>query len=89
MPDTTVFDPTDMGILRPNEPPIHEPGEGFQAMDIDDCLTYLYFPEYITSLNPYSLFKLYYPVGTIDSIVEVTNSYDRSIREGEEARGRD
>lgn len=49
----------------------------------------LIFRRHLPPLNPYSLFELYYPLKIIDSIVDATNSYDRAVGSGPEARGKD
>ena len=57
-------------------------------MKIDDRPTHITLPEGVSPLNPYSLFELYYPLSIIESIVQSTNGYKRTTREGKTARGK-
>ena len=89
MPGNTVFDPTDLGTLRPDEPAIHKVGTCFRPLEVDERPTHITLPKNVTPLRPYSLFELYYSPEIIDSIVQATNAYDRPVGEGPQSRGQD
>ena len=78
MPEDTVFNPTDQGTLRPNKPTIQKAGARFIPIYIEERPTYITLPKAVSPLDPYSLFELYYTPKIINSIIEVTNAYNRS-----------
>ena len=86
MPKDTVFNPTDLGTLRPNEPPIPKAGAAFQPLETDDRPTHIHLPDGVTPLDLYSLFKLYYLLEIIERIVDATNQYTRKIGASNNAR---
>lgn len=89
MPEDTVYDPTDKGTLRPNEPTIRKVGTCFVPLEVDDRPTHLILPFGVTPERPYSLFELYYTPEIIQSIVDATNNYKRVVSKGRRARGKD
>ena len=88
MPADTVFDPTDKGTLRPNDPAIQEFNTSFVGMDIEDRPTQIILPEGVYPDQPYDLFKLYYTDMIILSLVEATNRYKRVIQDTPKGRAR-
>lgn len=77
MSDKTVFDSTDKGTLRPNEPPLIRPGKVFEPMKLPDFSRRICLPNHVSLLDPITLFTLYYTPEIIDWIVEQTNNHIR------------
>ena len=69
MPNDTVFDPTDTGTLRPNERAIRKAGTCFKPMEIDERAPVITLLEGISPNDSYSLFKLYFTLDIINTII--------------------
>lgn len=84
-----VFDSINQGTLQLNKIAIIKVGTCFKPLEVKDRSTYITLPHRVTSLNLYSLFKLYYTPEMISFIVDIINDYNRLVREGPKSRGKD
>jgi hypothetical protein len=75
MPEDTIFDPTDKGILRPNTKPLQKKGDIFQPMQLPDFGWEITLLESASPDDPITLFTMYYIPEIIDLIVQKTNDY--------------
>jgi hypothetical protein len=77
MPESTEYDPTDRGTLRPNAKPLQKAGDHFEPMVLPDWGWNINLPENASPDDPISLFSIYYTPEIIDMIVEKTNEHTR------------
>lgn len=77
MSQKTVFDTTDKGTLRPNEPPLPASGKAFQPMDLPFFDYKIHLPDDVSPDNPITLFTMYYTPEMINLIVLHTNNHIR------------
>jgi hypothetical protein len=77
MLESTEYDPTDKGTLRPNAKPLQKAGDRFEPMQLPDWDCEIHLPEDTSPDDPISLFSLYYSPKIIDMIVDKTNEYMR------------
>ena len=75
MPEDTVFNPTDRGILRPNTKPLREKGDTFIPMKLPNFGWEVNLPEHNSPGDPITLFTIYYIPEIMDIIIEYTNNY--------------
>ena len=75
MPESTEYDPTDRGTLRPNAKPLIKRGTEFKPMILPDFDYEIELPEDTSPDDPITLFTMYYTLEMIDIIVRNTNSY--------------
>lgn len=88
MAESTEFDPTDTGTLRPNAKPLQKKGTQFQPMECPDFDFEIRLPTRTPSNDPFALFTLYYTPELLQSIVTYTNSYIREPRDPSKPKSR-
>lgn len=88
MPESTEYDPTDKGTLRPNAKPLRKAGGHFEPMKLPDWDWHLDLPDDTSPDDPISLFNMYYTPEIINMIVEKTNNYTRQPADDSCARAR-
>jgi hypothetical protein len=77
MPENIVFDPTDKGILRPDEESLESQGDQFVPMKLPHFGWEIHLPENVSPDDPITLFTIYYTPEVMNIIVQNTNNYVR------------
>ena len=80
MPEYTVFDPTDKGILKPDREPLESQGDQFVPIKLPHFDWEIHLPENVSPNDLITLFTMYYTPEIIDIIIENTNNYTRQLR---------
>jgi hypothetical protein len=73
MPEDIITDPTDPGTRRPKAQPLKTKSNNFKPIKLLEFYTEIYFPAYISSDDPITLFIIYYSLEIIEYIIEITN----------------
>ena len=77
MPESTEYDPTDKGTLRPNAKPLRKAGDYFEPLQLPDWDWKIHLPEDASPDDLISLFSIYYTPEIINMIVDKTNEHTR------------
>jgi len=75
MSESTEYDSTDQGTLRPNIAPLCTEGAHFIPINVPEVGFKITLPETICADDPIQLWSLYYTPEMIDHIVSCTNDY--------------
>jgi hypothetical protein len=88
MSESTIFDSTDKGTLRPNEDPLRKQGNTFKPMQLPQFGWEIILPDNVSPDDPITLFTMYYTPEIINLIVEKINSYLREPQDDSCPRAR-
>lgn len=77
MPESTIFDTTDTGTLRPNAKPLFSKGRRYIPMRIEFRYPDIVLPPDASPADPITLWRMYYSLEIMEYLVHCTNSNTR------------